>query len=259
MELKPESLLIFLLAILPGAVAQRAKSSLVPRSLETPTAVSEVGDYVLTSAWIHVATLLLFRTILLCTMGENYSVSIMKQIQQAGLERGFFIDHWKLVCAYFLIMVVGAYFFGILRGYQIRTKRFQRSLFKKLGLTVALEQRTLWSVVMDGDRAEDADTWLEVELKDDKGFYQGRLKTYPIVAESERNKEFYLKPAKFKEKRSDKYLPLPEGSGVLLTFCEVVSMRVARVARSQPAQTAKAAAAGSISSATTSTPAGNVL
>lgn len=243
MELKPESLLIFLLAILPGAVAQRAKSSLVPRSLETPTAISEIGDYVLTSAWIHFATLLVFSIIVPRTLGQSYSRSLISEIRQSGLALSFLVDHWKIASAYFLVLVVGAYFFGILRGYQIRTKRFQQSLFKKLGLTVALDQRTLWSVVMDGDRPEDCDTWIEVELKDSKGFYQGRLKTYPIVAESERNKEFFLKPAEFKLQRSDRYQPLPDVAGVLLSFCEVVSMRVARVKRPAPAPPAKAAAA----------------
>lgn len=243
MELKPETLLIFLFAVLPGAVARRAKNALVPRSLETPTAVSEIGDYVLTSAWIHFIILSLFRVIIPLLFGKLYLASVLTEIRQGGFGKELFFDHWELSATYFLVMVISAYFFGILRGYQIRTKRFQKSLFKRFGLTVTLEKRTLWNVIMDGDDAEIFDTWLEVELKDGKGFYQGRLKTYAIVADNERNKEFYLKPASFKEKRGDKYEPLPQAAGVLLTFDEVLSIRVARLKRPTTETPKKAAAA----------------
>lgn len=244
MDLKPENLLIFLLAILPGAVAQRAKASLVPRSLQPQTVVSEIGDYVLTSAWIHVPLLLLFRIILPLVVSKEYFGLLAHSIRLKGLDAAFFLDHWKLVSAYFLAMVLGAYFFGIFRGYQIRTKRFQTHLFRRLGLHVVLDDRTLWNVLIDGDLAEDHDNWVEVELKDDKGFYSGRLKTYTIVADSERNKEFFLEPASFKLKRDDKYQDLAKGSGVLLTFSEVVTIRLHRLQR-QDKKLSVAAGAGS--------------
>src|SRR5215813_10757050 len=97
MDLKPENLLIFLLAILPGAVAQRAKVSLVPRSLQAQSAVSEIGDYVLTSAWIHVPALLLFRIVLFYTLGREYFASMTASFEAKGLNAPFFVEHWKLV------------------------------------------------------------------------------------------------------------------------------------------------------------------
>jgi hypothetical protein len=230
MDLRPESLLIFLFCILPGAIAQRAKNSLVPPSLDTPTAVSEIGDYLLTSAWVHLPALLLFRTVLLWT-NRAYLDKITSSLRSNGIDRVFLMDHWKLVFMYFLVVVIGGYFFGLVRGYQIHMKRIQRALFKKLGLSVSLEDRTVWSLVMEGDRAEDYDTWVEAELKDDRGFYSGRIKTSPLVANSERNKDFYLRPASFKPNRNAQYEDLPNNAGVLLTFAEVISVRVIRLRR----------------------------
>jgi hypothetical protein len=50
-------LLIFLLAIVPGFIAQQARSLLVPRSLRTKSVLEETGNYVFNSIVVHLVLL----------------------------------------------------------------------------------------------------------------------------------------------------------------------------------------------------------
>ena len=56
-------LLIFLLAIVPGFVAQQSRYSIIPRSLQEKSLVEETGDYVLNSVFIHLIVLSCFQFI----------------------------------------------------------------------------------------------------------------------------------------------------------------------------------------------------
>jgi hypothetical protein len=57
-------LLIFLLAIVPGFLAQQARSFLVPRSLRTKSVLEETGNYVLNSILVNLLLLGSFRLVL---------------------------------------------------------------------------------------------------------------------------------------------------------------------------------------------------
>ena len=57
-------LLIFLLAIVPGFLAQQARTLLIPRSLRIQSVLEETGNYVLNSILVHLFLLASFRVIL---------------------------------------------------------------------------------------------------------------------------------------------------------------------------------------------------
>ena len=57
-------LLIFLLAIVPGFIAQQARSRLVPRSLRTQSVLEETGNYVFNSVVVHLIVFASFRVAL---------------------------------------------------------------------------------------------------------------------------------------------------------------------------------------------------
>jgi hypothetical protein len=57
-------LLIFLLAIVPGFIAQQARSRLVPRSLRAKSVLEETGNYVFNSVVVHLILLGSFRVTL---------------------------------------------------------------------------------------------------------------------------------------------------------------------------------------------------
>ena len=64
-------------------------------------------------------------------------------------------------------------------------------------------------------------------MKDGAGFYTGELKSYGILDDSEKSKDFYLVSAHFKQDRSGSYTPL-KCDGLLLNFEDVLSIQVAR-------------------------------
>ena len=66
-----------------------------------------------------------------------------------------------------------------------------------------------------------------MEMKDGAGFYTGQLKSYGILDDSEKSKDFYLVRVHFKQDRSSSYTPL-KCDGLLLNFEDVVSIQVAR-------------------------------
>jgi len=57
-------LLIFLLGIVPGFLAQQSRSLLIPRSLRTKSVLEETGNYVLNSILVHLFLLGSFRVVL---------------------------------------------------------------------------------------------------------------------------------------------------------------------------------------------------
>lgn len=61
MALDATGILVFLLAIIPGFVAQQARHSIIPRSVQPKSVLEETGDYVLNSVFTHVCLLIAFR------------------------------------------------------------------------------------------------------------------------------------------------------------------------------------------------------
>lgn len=56
-----KGILIFLLAIVPGFVAQQSRYSITPRSVQPRTVLEETTDYVLNSVFTHGFLLIVFR------------------------------------------------------------------------------------------------------------------------------------------------------------------------------------------------------
>jgi len=69
-------LLIFLLAIVPGFLAQQARTLLIPRSLRTQSVLEETGNYVLNSILVHLFLLASFRVVLGCFAAQHLRRSV---------------------------------------------------------------------------------------------------------------------------------------------------------------------------------------
>jgi hypothetical protein len=69
--------------------------------------------------------------------------------------------------------------------------------------------------------------FLEVEMKNGLGTYSGKLKSYGILDDSVRSKDFYIEDVYFREKRSDPFSYM-KCSGLLLNFEDVASIQVVK-------------------------------
>src|SRR5271168_1465399 len=98
------------------------------------------------------------------------------------------------------------------------------TVLRRLGVPGFLREEPVWYSVLKRESAE-TQVFLEVEMKDGAGFYTGRLRSYGILDDSVKSKDFYLEDVYFKETRPGVFARLQCG-GVLLNFEDVASIQV---------------------------------
>ena len=224
-------LLIFLLAIVPGFIAQQSRYSLIPRSLQEKSLVEETGDYVLNSVFIHLIVLSCFRIYLLLNDPGTLASGSLAVEQKKLLE--WFWQHHYLVFTYYLTSLVVGFFLGFFRGVLALHQPFRkwvaglapiRWILTRFGVLSFLQEEPVWYGVLR-QRSKDEITFVEIRMKEDRGFYAGELKSYGILRDSERNKDFYIINAYHKNSSTEEFTRL-NADGVLLNFGDVESMQV---------------------------------
>jgi hypothetical protein len=222
-------LLIFLLAVVPGFIAQQARSLFVPRSLRTKSVLEETGNYALNSILVHLILLGSFRLVL----GVFHSATpaalgvAMSQKQVSG----WTWEHRYLIVSYYIASLLLGSALGLVRGISERERvigtwladnRWLSPLLVRFGVLAFLQEAPVWYEALR-QRSRNEQTFVEVRMKEGGGFYTGELKSYGIVSDSEPNKDFLLVNAAYKKSENEKYLPI-EADGVLLNFCDAESV-----------------------------------
>jgi Family of unknown function (DUF6338) len=222
-------LLIFLLAIVPGFIAQQTRSRLVPRSLRTQSVLEETGNYVFNSIVVHLILFASFR-VALAVFRSVTPVSLGAAIAQKQLPAWAW-QHRYLIAVYYIASLLFGCVLGVLRGVAERDtrigswladNRFLRPLLLRLGVRAFLEEAPVWYEALR-EKTRDERTFVEVRMKQNGGFYTGELKSYGIVPDSEPNKDFLLVNAAYKKQESDTYVSLA-ADGVLLNFADAESI-----------------------------------
>ena len=90
-------LLVFLLAIVPGFVAQQSRHSIHPRSVQPKSVIEETGEYVLNSVFIHVSLLVAFR-LLFSFCNASILATLDTAIEQNKLLRWGWEHHYLGAC-----------------------------------------------------------------------------------------------------------------------------------------------------------------
>jgi hypothetical protein len=191
-------LLLFLLAVVPGFLAQHARSLLIPRSLRTQSILEETGNYVLNSVLVHLLLLGGFR-VCLRLLGSPTPGALGLAIAQKQFGPWAW-QHRYLIAFYFVASLVLGFLLGALRGIAERDRAIGTWLadipwlsqfLVRVGVLSFLEEAPVWYEALK-QKARQERTFVEVRMKDGKGFYTGELKSYGIVSDSERNKDFLL-------------------------------------------------------------------
>lgn len=229
-------LLIFLLAIVPGFLAEQSRHSIVPRSLQHKSPLEQTGEYVVNSVFIHLFFLTAFRVFLswlnssaLTTFGQ---AAAQKKLTEWGWE------HRYLVLSYFVASLIGGFFFGLLRGVLalnqpirkgLASRRWFALLLEKLGIHSFLQEEPVWyGVLRQASKGEL--TFVQIRMKGNGGYYTGELRSYGILEDSKRDKDFYLVNVYFRKPDEGAYTKL-HVDGVLLNFADVESMEVIKRVR----------------------------
>ncbi len=221
--------LIFLVFILPGLVAQKARFSLAPRSLKPLSTLGEVGEFVLAGVWVHAFLALAIWTY--CSLLARQSFAILANAFHYGSLSGFVWSYRVFVFGYFVFSLLLGYCFGFFQGVLIIKQpigeRFSKVILKKLGVPGFLREEPVWYFVLKRQSAATM-VFLEVEMKDQAGIYTGRLQAYGILDDSAKSKDFYLVDVHYKENRLGSFVPL-RCDGVLLNFEDVTSIQVVKM------------------------------
>lgn len=222
-------LLIFLLAIVPGFLAQQARSLLVPRSLRAQSVLEETGNYVLNSIFVHLLLLAGFRACL-ALLHSNIPAGLGLAIGQKQFG-GWAWQYRYLIVLYLVASLALGFMIGLFRGIAERDHLigmwladipwFSRALVR-LGVLTFLEEAPVWYEALK-QKPRHERTFVEVRMKNGTGFYTGELKSYGIVPDSEPNKDFLLVNVAYKSTEGGDYAHM-EVDGVLLNFADAESV-----------------------------------
>lgn len=240
-------LLTFLLAIVPGFIAQQSRHSISPRSLEQKTVLEETGEYVLNSVFVHLFLLTTFRIAI-----GIWKPSILAGASIALRQKEFLPwawDHHYLMLVYFLLSLGVGFVLGIVRGVLALNQpirkwlldfRWFREHLAKVGILSFLQEEPVWYGVLRQDH-KDQITFVRATMKERGDVYTGELKSYGILRDSERQKDFFLINAYYAAS-SDVPFRQIDADGILLNFADVKVVEVMKrlvvknpSAKSQPA------------------------
>jgi hypothetical protein len=231
MQFDITGLLIFLVFILPGLLAQRARRSLVPQSLKPLSTVAEVGEYVLSGVWVHV--FMLFAFWVWCWIFNRQYLEALTNSLSFGSFPNFLRAYRAFVFYYLVASLVIGYSLGFVQGWLILRQPIrswmvrQQSINRVLntfGIPGFLQEDPVWYFVLKQQSANTM-VFVEVEMKGGVGFYTGRLRSYGILDDSVKSKDFYLEGVYFKESRSASFAAV-DCDGLLLNFEDVASIQV---------------------------------
>lgn len=224
-------LVIFLLAIVPGFIAQQSRYSIVPRSLQEKSVVEETGEYVLNSVFIHLVVFSFFRFYLLLsnpTALTDWDLAI----EQKKLLEWFWQQH-NLVFLYFLTSLAAGFLLGLFRGALALNQPFRKWIagfesfqwiLRKAGILSFLQEEPVWYGVLR-QRNKDEITFVEIRMKENRGIYAGELKSYGILADSERNKDLFIINA-YRKKSDEEEFNRLNVDGILLNYGDVESIQI---------------------------------
>ena len=102
---------------------------------------------------------------------------------------------------------------------------WSRVLLSKIGVNSFLEPDPVWYGVLRNVRSDEI-TFLQVRLKNG-GFYTGELRSYGLVADKEKQKDFYIVNPYFRASSAEDYQKL-EVDGVLLSFADADAVEIVK-------------------------------
>jgi Family of unknown function (DUF6338) len=228
-------LVIFLLAVMPGFIAQQSRYLIVPRSIEHKSAIEETGDYVLNSVLIHLFLLAAFRIFTSRAVLASIPSPYEKDFSLLWLL--WLWDQRWLILLYFMTSLVLGPLFGFVRGIvalkqpirsEVLVLRWCRWLLTRVGVNSFLETDPVWYGVLRNNRTDEF-TFLQIRMKSG-GYYTGELRSYGLVADKEKQKDFYIVNAYFRASDQEDYRRL-EVDGVLLNFADAEAIEIVKQSR----------------------------
>jgi hypothetical protein len=242
------TILLVVVAVIPGLFAQRTRNQLVPRSFAPQGASAELAELValgfathgilaflaamilLLAGWLHKGSPDYFFSKLDSLIASQWC---SQHIVQASLIAAgyvfvsFFVSHWL------------GFIYGVFRSNSPFTKKLFANatwLRRLFGVTGLLGERPIIYEVLNPefDHGTTKSVFVEVEMKDRLGFYSGQLSQFAIVKDDEPHKPVFLIDVWFKKERGDAYESV-ETDGIMIDLADAATLLVKQMDVSGPA------------------------
>ena len=245
MKIDISTVLLVVLCVIPGLFAQRSRNLVCPRSFDEQGASAELGELVALGISTH-GILLCLASLVLLILGfchghfTSYFFTKLDAWPVQLWTSRHPIETLLFGTLYVFISFAFSHWFGLVYGvwrFRIpvtslilgKSNFFTAKFLKRLGVNGLLGERPiLYEAFRPRRRIEDGLenlVFVEVELKDNLGFYAGQLSQFAIIKDDEPHKPIYLISAFFKLRRTDTYEAV-DADGILIDLAEAVLVRV---------------------------------
>ena len=233
---------LILSLVVPGLIAKKSQRKLCAQSFEATGPTTELGQLVATSLVVHLSLLgLLSLTALLLGLLKARSALLYFQFADrfdfSAWEQGHKSESVLAAAFYLCLSMATGYSLGLVSGWLklkhpvlrlIESAPLLMGWLKWFGVFAVLEERPLSFEVFSGEavsRKTDLIYFLEIQLREDKGFITGKLAKYAIVKDEESHRPVVLTDAQFKMTAGDSYTPM-EGDRVLIDLADALLVQV---------------------------------
>ncbi len=242
MKIDISTIALILLLVLPGLIAKRSRRKLAAQTFEELGPTTELGELVLFSTYAHALLflVLLLLTAILSLAKTGSACSYLCLIDQ-GIVRRWLTLHATATATFILLylfasLIVG-FFIGVFSGWRSTTAPITRRLSKKPWLSKILKRFRVFSIleekpvsfdIFGGEEIKQNRAlvfFIEIQLRDDKGFITGKVSSYAIVKDEEQHRLIVLQEAQFRPVSSDSYEPM-RGERLLFDLADALTMQV---------------------------------
>lgn len=236
------TIFLIIVAVIPGIFAQRARNQLIPRSFAPQGPSAELAELVAFGVATHGVIAFLGASILLFFGGlvrhdpgsffSELNHFLLGQWCSTHIVETALISFGYIFFSFFVSHCLG-FIVGLLRLKSPITAALLAKatwLRKWFGVEGLLGERPIiYEVLNSGMGHETAQSvFVEIEMKDSRGFYSGQVSQFAIIRDEEPHKPIFLIDVWFKKERSDDYEQV-KTDGLMLDLSETATLQVSRV------------------------------
>lgn len=236
------TILLVIVAVIPGLFAQRTRNQIVPRSFAPQGASAELAELVAMGVATH-ATLACLAAILLVILGwvrnadPDFFFSKLDSLIAGQWISQHPVESSLIAFSYVIFSFVVSHWLGFINGLlrlksPVTTNLFDNAtwLQKWFGVAALLGERPIIYDVLSPaiNHGTPKSVFVEVEMKGGLGFYSGQLDQFAIVRDEDPHKPIFLIDVWFKKERSEEYESL-DTDGIMIDLADTATLQVKQV------------------------------
>lgn len=239
MNLDLTTILLVIVAIAPGRFAQRSRDRFVPRSFAPQGVSGELAELVALGVATH-GILIFLVSLVLSVAGwfrhgsPDYFFAVIDGLIAGRWWSEHILEAALAFSCYVFLSFAVSYFLGFVYGILGANSSLTKLLFANatwltrwFGVTGLLGEKPIIYEVLNPliQNGTQKSVFVEIEMKDQRGFYSGQVSQFAIVKDEEPHKPIYLIDVWFKQDRESAYKEV-QTDGIMIDLADVATMSV---------------------------------